>query len=75
MYLDQSGVSDDEQVLLITQKGTIVRQSVSAVSQQGRAATGVQLQKLDADDQVASVAVASADLAIDGDEEAGDSAT
>jgi len=44
-------------VLLITQKGTTVRQSISAISEQGRAATGVQLQRLDASDRVASAAV------------------
>ena len=49
--------SGQEEVLLITQKGTIVRQRVADVSQQGRAATGVQLQKLDPDDHVASVAI------------------
>jgi len=54
--------SDDEQVLLITQKGTIVRQKVSAISLQGRAATGVQLQKLDPNDYVASVAIVPAEF-------------
>ena len=54
--------SDDEQVLLITQKGTIVRQKVSAISMQGRTATGVQLQKLDPNDYVASVAIVPAEF-------------
>ena len=62
----------DDQVLLITQKGTIVRQSVSAISQQGRAATGVQLQKLDPDDHVASVAIVPALDLEDGDEDVDD---
>ena len=34
---------EDEELLLITQQGTTVRQSVAAISQQGRAATGVRL--------------------------------
>jgi len=55
LTLSQAQRSD--QLLLITQKGTIVRQSVSAISAQGRAATGVQLQRLDDDDFVASVAI------------------
>ena len=55
-------------MLLITQKGTIVRQRVAAISQQGRAATGVRLQNLDADDHVASVAIVPADLD-DGEDE------
>merc|ERR1711988_467666 len=46
-----------EELLLITQKGTTVRISVAAVSEQGRTATGVQLQRLDPDDVVASVAI------------------
>ena len=44
----------DDQVLIITQKGTIVRQRVAVISRQGRAATGVRLQNLDEDDHVAS---------------------
>lgn len=51
----------DGEVLLITQKGTLVRQSVNKISGQGRMATGVQLQRLDADDGVASVAVVAPD--------------
>ena len=45
------------QLLLITQKGTIVRQGLSAISEQGRATTGVRLQKVDADDHVVSVSI------------------
>jgi len=48
---------EDDQVLLITQKGTIVRQEVRLISEQGRSTKGVQLQRLDADDCVASVAI------------------
>lgn len=48
---------EDDQLLLITTKGTILRQSVGDISQQGRAATGVQLQRLDPDDHVASVSI------------------
>lgn len=40
-------VSADDEVLVITSKGVIVRQKVSAISSQGRAATGVLVQKLD----------------------------
>ena len=52
-----SPVSEDEELLLITQRGTIVRQRINAISVQGRATTGVALQKLDDDDLVASVAI------------------
>ena len=57
-------------MLLITQKGTIVRQAVSDISEQGRATTGVQLQKLDADDYVASVAIVPAEAAVHDEGEA-----
>jgi DNA gyrase subunit A len=49
--------TDDEELLLITQKGTIVRQLLSRISEQGRAATGVKLQRLDSNDLVASAVI------------------
>jgi len=63
----------DDQVLLITQKGTILRQTVSDISAQGRATTGVQLQRLDPDDYVASVAIVPSDAyETEGEEEEGE---
>ena len=59
----------DDQVLIITQKGTIVRQRVAVISRQGRAATGVRLQNLDDDDYVASVAIVPAGAAGDDDDD------
>ena len=56
---ESSSLPKKWKVLLMTSKGIIVRQAVREISQQGRATTGVQLQKLDADDYVASVAVIS----------------
>ena len=58
-------VQDGDQVALVTQQGTVVRQAVRAVSQQSRAATGVQLQKLDQDDIVASITIIPASVAIE----------
>ena len=52
-----SQAREEDQLLLITKKGVTVRQAVAAISEQGRAATGVQLQRLDADDYVASAAI------------------
>ena len=43
----------------------VVRQAVRAVSQQSRAATGVQLQKLDENDIVASITIIPASVAIE----------
>jgi DNA gyrase subunit A len=40
-------VNEDDEVLVITSKGVIVRQKVSAISSQSRAATGVLVQKVD----------------------------
>ena len=64
-----SPISDlgDDELLLITQKGTIVRQRLSAISVQQRTATGVRLQKLDEDDHIASCAIVAA--AEEGEEE------
>ena len=58
-------VQDGDQVALVTQQGTVVRQAVRAVSQQSRAATGVQLQKLDENDVVASITIIPASVAIE----------
>lgn len=46
-----------DEVLLSTAKGTAVRQAVREISEQSRTATGVLLQRLDAHDSVANVAV------------------
>ncbi len=44
-----------EEILLVTEKGVIVRTSADKISQQSRAATGVKLQKLDEGDHLAEV--------------------
>ena len=41
-----------EQVLLVTEKGVIVRTEADAIPQQSRAATGVRLQRLDRGDRL-----------------------
>ena len=50
-------VNEDDEVLVITSKGVIVRQRVGAIPSQGRAATGVLVQKVDTDsgDYISSV--------------------
>jgi DNA gyrase subunit A len=42
-------VNEDDEILVITNQGVIVRQKVSAISVQSRAATGVLVQKVDAE--------------------------
>ena len=44
-----------EELLLVSERGVIVRTQADAIPQQSRAATGVRLQKLDAGDRLAEV--------------------
>jgi DNA gyrase subunit A len=44
-----------EELLLVSEKGVIVRMQADAVPQQSRAATGVRLQRIDAGDRLAEV--------------------
>ncbi len=44
-----------EELLLVSEKGVIVRTSADKISQQSRAATGVRIQKLDAGDKLSEV--------------------
>jgi DNA gyrase subunit A len=44
-----------EEVLLVSEKGVIVRTSADAIPQQSRAATGVRLQRLDQGDRLSEV--------------------
>ncbi|MEM9487194.1 MAG: DNA gyrase C-terminal beta-propeller domain-containing protein, partial [Cyanobacteria bacterium P01_F01_bin.116] len=50
-------VSPRDELMLVTQRGIIIRQAIDAISIQSRMATGVQLQRLDGDDAIAAVAV------------------
>ena len=47
--------SDLEELLLVSERGVIVRTKADAIPQQSRAATGVRLQKLDSGDRLAEV--------------------
>lgn len=50
-------VKEEDEVLVITEKGIIVRQQVKNISSQGRQATGVLVQKLDAGDSITYVSI------------------
>lgn len=50
-------VKEDDEILVITSKGVIVRQNVSAISIQSRPATGVLVQKVDDGDEISSVSI------------------
>jgi len=48
---------EDDEVLVITSKGIMVRQKVSAIPVQSRTATGVMIQRLDDGDEISSVSI------------------
>lgn len=50
-------VDEDDEVLVITARGIMVRQRVKDIPSQGRAATGVLVQKIDDADAIASVSL------------------
>lgn len=50
-------VNVDDELMMITSRGIIIRQAVNAISIQSRGATGVRVQRLDADDSIAAVAL------------------
>ena len=66
-------VNEDEELMIVTHRGIIIRQLVNAISKQSRPATGVRLQRLDDSDAISAVAVVpltgeSAELDEEGDE-------
>ena len=60
-----------EELLLVSEKGVIVRTSADAIPQQSRAATGVRLQRLDKGDRLADVVLVPPEAETDDDNEAG----
>lgn len=50
-------VKEEDEILVITSKGVMVRQQVSQIPSQGRSATGVMVQKLDAGDRIIGVSI------------------
>ena len=48
-------LGEGEELLLVSEKGVIVRTSADKISQQSRAATGVKLQRLDEGDHLSEV--------------------
>ncbi|MEO1294429.1 MAG: DNA gyrase subunit A [Cyanobacteria bacterium J06636_16] len=65
-------VNEDEELMLVTNRGIIIRQRVNDISIQSRAAQGVRLQRLDEEDAIAAVAVVPAALEGEDDEAAED---
>lgn len=50
-------VRPDDEILVITSRGIMVRQEVSAITSQSRTATGVTVQRLDDGDSISSVSI------------------
>ncbi len=50
-------VGEGAEMMIITNRGIIIRQAVDAISSQSRSATGVRVQRLDEDDAIAAVAL------------------
>lgn len=49
--------NDDDEIMMVTNRGIIIRQVVNAISIQSRSATGVRVQRLDEDDAINGVAI------------------
>ena len=60
-------VQEGQELMVITQRGVIIRQAADDIAQQSRAATGVRVQRLDEDDAIAAVALVP-DMAEEGEE-------
>ncbi|MFN6570794.1 DNA gyrase subunit A [Dendronalium sp. ChiSLP03b] len=56
-------VNCDDEIMMVTNRGIIIRQSVNAISVQSRSATGVRVQRLDEDDAITGVAIVPPDAA------------
>jgi DNA gyrase subunit A len=50
-------VNAEEELMIVTSRGIIIRQVVDAISLQSRTAMGVRVQRLDEDDAIAAVAL------------------
>jgi DNA gyrase subunit A len=71
-------VNENDEIVLVTSRGIIIRQAVNAISCQSRAATGVRVQRLDGDDAIVAVALVppsnGEEALANGDEEAAEAA-
>lgn len=50
-------VNEGDELMIVTSRGIIIRQSVDAITCQSRAATGVRVQRLDSEDAIVAVAL------------------
>ena len=61
-------VSEDNEIMMVTNRGIIIRQAVNAISIQSRSATGVRVQRLDQEDFLNGVAIVPGDSGEESDE-------
>jgi DNA gyrase subunit A len=50
-------VNTDDELIMVTNRGIVIRQAVDAISHQSRMATGVRVQRLDEDDAILAIAL------------------
>lgn len=50
-------VNADDELIIVTNRGIVIRQAVDAISHQSRMATGVRVQRLDEDDAIVAIAL------------------
>ena len=50
-------VGEEDELTIVTSRGIMIRQAVNAIPSQSRSATGVRVQRLDAEDAIAAVAL------------------
>jgi DNA gyrase subunit A len=50
-------VNNDDEMMMVTNRGIMIRQTTNAISIQSRSATGVRVQRLDDDDAITGVAI------------------
>ena len=62
-------VNEDEELMLVTNRGIIIRQRINDISIQSRPAQGVRVQRLDNEDAIAAVAVVPQILESDDDDD------
>ena len=62
-------VNAEDELMIVSNRGIIIRQAVDAISMQSRAATGVRVQRLDSEDAIAAVALVPPAPETEGEEE------
>jgi DNA gyrase subunit A len=63
-------VNDEDELMMVTSRGIIIRQAANAISHQSRMGTGVRLQRLDEDDAIAAVAPVPPTVVVEDEEQA-----